>query len=123
MAKRVAMHVIRRMTEPGKRASKPGERAVRPKYEEIQPGTLFEVSGDELADLEKAGAVVMPSDKRAARFGFGTEVGAALVEQEEGETADSANRRRRTASRTAATGAEPTRTRRTSRRKDADLVG
>lgn len=126
MVQRVALHTIKRMTKQGKRATDK-EKAVRPEYETIKAGTLLELSGDELRDLEKAGAVVDPKDKRAARFGYGTEIGQQVVAQEEGETEESATRRRRAARTTAAT-TEATATngrRRGGRRakSDADLVG
>jgi len=96
------MHVIRRASEPGRRASMDGKTpAVPPKITEIQPGTLFDVPADELEALERAGAVVKADDKRAAKFGFGSEAGKTAVAQEEGETADSAARRRRQAATTA----------------------
>ena len=125
MVQRVALHTIRRMTKQGKRGTDK-EKAVRPEYQEIKAGTLIDVSGDELKELEAAGAVVAPNDKRAARFGFGTEIGRQVVEQEEGETEESATRRRRTARQTAArqTTTEATgATRRGGRKPKDDLVG
>lgn len=96
MVARVAMHVVRRALKPGIAASPDGKvAAVPPQYEEIQPGTLFDVKDDELKALEEAGAVVSPTDRRAAKFGFGTEAGLKAVQQEEGETAESAAARRR----------------------------
>lgn len=127
MVQRVAMHVIRRLAEAGKRASADGKTpAVKPKYSEIQPGTLWDVSPDELKELEEAGAVVAPDDKRAAKFGFGSAAGKIAVEQEDGETSDSASRRRKQAVRQAAA---PAPVRRTGRRAaaagkgDKDLIG
>lgn len=99
MVARVAMHVVRRATKLGKLASVDGKTpAVAPEYEEIQPGTLFDVKDTELAALEAAGAVVSPTDKRAAKFGYGTEAGLTAVQQEEGETVESAAQRRKAAS-------------------------
>jgi hypothetical protein len=106
MVQRVAMHTIRRTVTPGKRASADGKTAaVKPVTQDIKPGTLWDVPPDELKDLEAAGAVVAPTDKRAAKFGFGSEAGKMAVEQEEGETDASAARRRRQA--TAAAAAAP----------------
>lgn len=119
MVQRVAMHVIRRAVEPGKRKTDKSP-AVPPKEEIIQPGTLIETSGQELAELEAAGAVVPTTDKRAAKFGYGSRL-AQQIEQENGETDDSAARRRRRAA-TNATADEPAPARRTRKSKAAETT-
>lgn len=98
MVQKVAMHVVRRTVAEGVAATKdsPGK---APETEDIQPGTLYDFPDEEVEALEAAGAIVDPTDKRAAKFGFGT---AAAVQREEGETADSAAKRRKAAQTTAA---------------------
>lgn len=91
MAQVVAMHVIRRTKEPGKKATG-DDPATPPEVETIQPGTLFELEGEELSELRESGAVVAPDDKRAAKFGYGK--GGIEVKQEDGESEESAAKRR-----------------------------
>src|SRR5688500_1894591 len=62
MAQVQAVYTIQRAKKPGQRA-KQGEPAVPPETETIQPGTIFEASGDELKDLEAMGAVQKPDEK------------------------------------------------------------
>lgn len=61
MAQRVALTAIRRRKPGGKQ----GE------VQRIPAGTLIELSGKELSDLEAQGAVAKTDDLRASKFGFG----------------------------------------------------
>lgn len=65
MAKVQAVHTIQRAKSAGKPAQN-GQPAQRPEIETIKPGTIFESSGEELADLEKMGAVRKPDERPAS---------------------------------------------------------
>ena len=52
------------------------ERRVNGEPEVVKPGTLFNMSGDDLKSMLASGAVCKPEDPRAGKFGFATPGGA-----------------------------------------------
>jgi hypothetical protein len=132
MARVVALHEIIRAAQPGIKGTKDDPAGTPPQQEVIKAGTLFEVAGQELKDLQNNGSVCDPKDKQASKFGYGSEATKyPAFEAEEGETAESSATRQRlrsntdrTARRSAARGGAATdATKDKSNRNNPDLVG